>query len=158
MRCHRAFTLLMLMPVLVLSAVRADAGSPAADDLARGELGRALRDYERWTRSLAGDSIAALFAPDGELLREDGSALRGPAAIAAFLSGFKGFQVDSAVMSLEAIQVIGDDAVQWGTFSQTVRVPGQGTVRPRGRFVWQWHRQPDGRWKLRRSLTQPFVR
>ena len=156
MRLLRLAVPLALASVLALSAT--GSGDTPRDELAARQLTDALHRYERWTRALAGDSIASLFAPDGELLREDGGTLRGPAAIATFLAGFSGVHVDSAVMTLDAMQVMGDDAVQWGTFAQTVRVEGQGTVRPRGRFVWQWHRDWEGRWRLRRALTQSFPR
>jgi uncharacterized protein (TIGR02246 family) len=143
---------------LVLAVSATGSGGTPRDELSAHELTDALHRYERWTRALAGDSIASLFAPDGELLREDGGTLRGPVAIAAFLAGFSGVHVDSAVMTLEAMQLMGDDAVQWGTFAQTVRVDGQGTIRARGRFVWQWRRDGEGHWRLRRSLTQSFPR
>jgi len=151
-----------LVPIALVAVpfALARAGGPAsaADAAAHRELDSSLRSYERWTRALAGDSIASMFAPDGEMLREDGSVLRGPGAVAGFLSGFKSVHVDSATLALEAEQVMGDDAVQWGTFAQVVRIDGQGTIHARGRFVWQWRRQPDGRWRLRRALTQSFPR
>jgi len=61
----------------------------------------------------------------------------------------------SATMTSDHVDVWKDDAVQWGSYAQSVALPGKPVVTYRGRFVAQWSRQSNGRWLIRRLLTQP---
>ncbi|HTR97206.1 MAG TPA: SgcJ/EcaC family oxidoreductase [Candidatus Acidoferrales bacterium] len=153
----------VLATLLALGAASAvlTACEPAASRgpaASRAEVEAALRRYEAFTLAMAGDSLAACFTPDGELLREDGGVLRGPAAIGAFLRSFTGVHVDSVSMTSDTIQLAEPEAAQWGTFAQVVRVEGHGVIHARGRFVMQWSRGADGRWRIRRVMTQSFPR
>ena len=58
-------------------------------------------------------------------------------------------------MTPNVTEVYGDQAFQWGTYAQRVVVPGQPAADYSGRFVAQWSRRGDGRWLIRRLLTQP---
>jgi uncharacterized protein (TIGR02246 family) len=121
----------------------------------RLEVESALARYADLVRHEANDSIAALYTPDGELLGTNMRTIRGRDSIRVFLSAFANVRVDSARLHSDAISVLGDEAVQWGTYAQTATVPGRGVVHVQGRFVAHWLRQPDGSWRLRRMLTQP---
>ena len=43
----------------------------------------------------------------------------------------------------------------FGSYAQRVRVGDQPATDLRGRFVVEWAKQADGRWLIRRLLTQP---
>jgi ketosteroid isomerase-like protein len=58
-------------------------------------------------------------------------------------------------MISSATERFGDAAFVWGDYAETVVISSQPAKEFRGRFVAEWHRQPDGRWLLRRLLTQP---
>ncbi len=111
----------------------------------------------RYTRSLKSgpvDSTTALFRSDGQLLEPGMGALKGPEAIADFLTSLVAqFAVDTAAMTTEAIEVHGDVAYQWGEYFQKAGPKGQPTKEYKGRYVASW--VSDGKeWKLRRLLMQ----
>jgi ketosteroid isomerase-like protein len=46
-----------------------------------------------------------------------------------------------------------DWAVEWFRYDLTLTPRAAGdTVRDTGRLMWQWHRQPDGAWKIRKAI------
>ena len=130
-------------------------GPAVPDAAARAEVESALVRYDSLVRRTVGDSIAAMYTEDGEMLGTNMAAVRGPAAIGAFLAQYRGFHVDTQAMRSEAITMAGSEATQWGTWRQAVTPPGQPMVHVQGRFVAHWIRGCDGRWRLRRLLTQP---
>ena len=98
----------------------------------------------------------ARYTPDGEILNPGMDAVRGPEAIRKFLGSFKEVKVEAAEMLPGAIEIGVNEATQWGTYTQRVRFPdGARPLAVAGRYVADWRRQPDGRWLLRRMLTQP---
>jgi uncharacterized protein (TIGR02246 family) len=107
--------------------------------------------YDEFIRQVNGDSIAALYTPDGEMV---GTKAQGPAAIAAFLNGYKNVTVESNRHVTDALTVVDSLAVHWGRYRQKAMVSGK-PVDASGRFVIEWHRMPDGRWLIRRLMTLP---
>lgn len=144
----------LLLPAPVLHAQSACRPAPP-DPVARLQVDSALVRYDSLVRRTAGDSIAAMYTPEGEMLGTNMATVSGPAAIGRFLSQFSGFHVDTQQMRAEALTIADTEATQWGTWRQAVTPPGQGMVHVQGRFVAQWIRGCDGNWRLRRLLTQP---
>jgi ketosteroid isomerase-like protein len=93
-----------------------------------------MEHYTALIRVVASDSIAAMYADDGELLEAGMAPLRGPKEIRAFLAQFDG-------------KVVVDSA---STVSED-QPPGKFS----GRYVARWRRTPEGPWKLTRLLMQP---
>jgi uncharacterized protein (TIGR02246 family) len=127
---------------------------PAADS-SRAEVEAAMQQYTARLRDPSPDALVAMVAPDGEMLEPGMPSLRGRDAIRAFLAPLAAaVTVEAATSQTDAIDVRGDAAYVWGSYSETV-VPHDG---PRatytGRFVAEW-RRGDGRWLLRRMLVQP---
>ena len=131
--------------------------APPDDQAAsRRQVEAALVHYNSLTRQMLGDSIAALYTPDGELLGTNAPTVRGPDSIRAFLARFAGkVTVDSARMWSDAITVAGSEAVQWGRYEQFATPVNQPQVHVQGRFVADWVRDSTGAWRLRRMLAQP---
>jgi ketosteroid isomerase-like protein len=121
----------------------------------RIEIESALAEYAGNLRAMDSARIAAAYEPDGELLDPGMAPHKGPAAIKAFLDSFQGVVIESASMTPESIEVWGAAAVVFGTYAQRVRVGDTPARDYSGRFVAEWARQSDGRWLIRRLLTQP---
>ena len=118
------------------------------------EVEAAMQQYARLQAAKDAAGLAAFYASDGELLEPGMEALQGPAAIREFLESFGDVRIESSSMTSERVQVWKGDALQWGSYSQRVELPGKPVIELRGRFVAQWTRH-DGRWLIRRLLTQP---
>ncbi|HET8945933.1 MAG TPA: DUF4440 domain-containing protein [Candidatus Polarisedimenticolia bacterium] len=125
------------------------AGDPRLD------VEAALQEYARNLRAMDSARIASAYEADGELLDPGMAPHKGPAAIKAFLDSFQGVVMESSSMTPESTEVWGAAAVVFGTYAQRVRVGDTPAADYRGRFVAEWARQSDGRWLLRRLLTQP---
>lgn len=132
---------------MLVSATAACA--PNADQLLRENLAR----YNGYIRTQAGDSIAGLYEPGGELLATGREPLRGPEAIRTFLSGFSTVRVDSSAMWQDSLVHSDSGVVQYGGFYQAATPQGQPQVTAHGHFFAHWRRQADGRWLLRRMGT-----
>ena len=150
----RLSTALVLLGWAVLAAGCAPKAGPDPST-ARAELDAATARYSGFVRAMAGDSIAAMYAPDGEMLGAGMHAIQSPDSIRRFLAGFTNVKVDSETMTRGAITVGDTESVVWGTYTQVATVAGQPPVHVSGRFVTQWVRRPGESWKIRRMLTQP---
>jgi ketosteroid isomerase-like protein len=122
---------------------------------ARLEVKAALASYARLLQGMDSAGIAAAYEEHGELLDPGMAPLKGRAAITAFLDSFQGVVIESSSMTPETTEVWGTAALTWGAYAQRVRVGDKPAEDYRGRFVAEWSRQSDGRWLLRRLLTQP---
>ena len=133
-----------LTAFMALSIAACASGNRALDH----ELSR----YNTFVTHQAGDSIAAMFAPDGELVMP-GATLRGPAQIARALALFTNVRVDSSAMHADSVIRTDSGMVQWGRFYQRATVTGQEPVEASGKFVALWVRDAAGHWKVRRLAT-----
>ena len=134
---------------------RAEPGVPPSAAEADASARAAMAHYSRLLNGSPpnADSVAAQFAPTGELLGGGGDPVRGPDAVRAFLSSFGKVQVDSAVTEVTASTVSGDRVTLWGTFSQRAVLGSGAPLHPHGRFVAEWVRDASGRWLIQRMLT-----
>lgn len=136
------------VPVLLLAGLAGCRAGPAP------ALDAELARYNAFVARQAGDSIAAMYAPDGELDVPGRPPLRGPAAIAAFLDGFTDVRVDSSAMWADSLVPTDSGVAQWGHYYQRATVPGRAApVTARGGFVALWRRDARGRWRLRSMRT-----
>jgi uncharacterized protein (TIGR02246 family) len=150
----------ILMSALLPALLAGDAGSapPASTGTggdARHDVESALQEYSRLLKAADAAALAAFYTTDGELLDPGMDALKGPEAIRRFLASFGEVRIESASMTPDVTEVYGDQAFQWGTYAQRVVVPGKPAADYSGRFVAQWSHGTDGRWLIRRLLTQP---
>jgi len=129
-------------------------GSVSDSDPAAREIEAALQQYARLQLAKDAAGLSGFYTADGELLEPGMDALRGPAAIRAFLESFGDVRIETASMTCEHVDVWENDAVQWGAYTQRAVLPGKPAMDLKGRFVAQWSRV-GGRWLIRRLLTQP---
>ena len=116
-------------------------------------LNTQLARYNVYVTHQWGDSIAAMFAPEGELVMPGGVTIRGPANIRRALALFTNVRVDSSAMHADSVLRTDSGTVQWGHFYQRATVAGQDPVEARGAFVVLWVHDADGQWKVRRLST-----
>jgi len=125
---------------------------PGCADRAR-QVNAALARYSTQLVAMASDSLAATYAPNGELSHGNQAPVVGPVAIGAFLASFSAYHVIENEMRPESTYVARDTARQWGTYRQRVRAPAGDTLEADGRFDAVWVRTSAGPWQLLRMHT-----
>jgi uncharacterized protein (TIGR02246 family) len=115
----------------------------------------ALQRYVHLVQAMDHAGIAAMFAPDGEVVNPGREPIKGRAAIQAFLEQFAGYQVINEMMVPRATSVDGNHATQTGTYRQRVRGPDGNVLDVSGNFVLDWIRDGSGVWLIQRAATTP---
>lgn len=125
----------------------------AATDQALVEA--ALRRYSDLVLAMDHASVAALFAPEGEIVNPGQPSVHGPVAIQALFAGFEGYKVLANSTLPSSTLVSGDRAVQQGSYRQRVRKPDGEIVEVSGLFQAEWIRTGSGPWLILRMGTTP---
>lgn len=112
---------------------------------------QAMQNYDRYLLHMDVDSIAFLYAPDGEL----GKMAKGRDSIRRFLENFKKYKVLSQVSVTKLININRDTALQSGLYTQKVIVPVNDTVTVKGLFSAKWIWMDPTGWHIQRMETQP---
>jgi len=110
---------------------------------------------EAWDKADA-SLIAALFAPDGILLRRNGKFSKGPEQILERMkpvleSAGKGVK---ATVTTVDLWLDGETAYETGTYTYKYQENGK-PVNDEGRYVTIWKRQSDGAWKIVMDMGVP---
>lgn len=107
--------------------------------------------------ALANDAARMMsqWTDDYVLLQPAGPVLRGRSAIAEALGGAaSSVEILDAGLDIQEIKILGDHAFEWGTYSYSLRTrTGGETVRTSGKLMRILQRQPDGSWKMHRSIA-----
>jgi hypothetical protein len=111
----------------------------------------AMKTYDHLILGMNADSIAQIYAPDGEL----GKMAKGRDTIRSFLSTFKNYRVLSQTSETNNISIDQDSAIQTGSYRQTVIIPSKDTVMVKGNFTALWIWSGTSGWLIRRMETQP---
>lgn len=140
---------LVLVVVLLLGFTRSvlarqnePPGGAASDSLTSiplpAELDRVLRDYERGWRGYDAEALAALFTPDGFILRPGHPPVRGREAIA------EAYRNAGGPLHLRAFSYTRADSVAYiiGGYRSAPERPDAG------KFILTLRRMPDGRWYI----------
>jgi ketosteroid isomerase-like protein len=137
---------------LALVACAATAPGPSAT----AGVAAAFEHYCERARAMDHAGIAAMFAPDGEVVNPGQAPIRGPAAIDAFLQGFSDYHV--LAYTTEGIHTVvhGQTADLTGIFHQRVRDPQGDVVEVAGHFEAHWIRAGKHRWLVQRMATSPL--
>ena len=112
----------------------------------------AMKQYDHLILKLDADSIALLYAPDGDL----GNIAHGRDSIRNFLLTFKNLKVLSQTSNTEFIKVSGDSSFQKGTYHQTVVVAAKDTVHVKGEYTARWIWISQSGWHIKRMETKPI--
>jgi uncharacterized protein (TIGR02246 family) len=107
--------------------------------------------------ALAGDTATMMsqWTDDIVLLQPAGPILRGRSAAAeALLGAASAVEVLEWMFDSQEIKILGDHAVIWGTYDGSVRPRAGGqAVRTSGKLMRILQRQPDGSWKVHRTMS-----
>ncbi len=147
-----ARTAALLLCALLFACENPRAARLKAD---KADVEAGLRRYSALTLAMDSAGIAAMFAPDGEMVNPKRPPVRGRAAIEKFLSGFSDFHVVSNADEASSTVVDGDTAEQLGTYRQRVRSPDGQEFEATGRFEIGWVRGASGEWLLSQVATFP---
>ena len=112
---------------------------------------QAMKNYDHLIMGMNADSIAAIYAPDGEL----GKIARGRDSIRNFLNTFKNFRVLSQSSETNSISLDQDSALQKGIYRQTVVIPSKDTVTVKEILRPFGYGLANNGWLIRRMETQP---
>ncbi len=104
-------------------------------------------------------TLITLWTEDGILLLPGQEPIRGKAAIWNHLQKqlpeSQKFEISEYLHRFEEIQVSGDWAYEWGTYTGTYRLKSGGPdIHERARLFRVLRRQGDGSWKCHRAFAQ----
>jgi ketosteroid isomerase-like protein len=116
------------------------------------EIESAMKNYDRLIEKTDADSIALVYAKDGQL----GSIANGRDSIRKFLARFKDFHVLSQETETRSIVISGDSAIQKGIYHQVTITPKKDTVHVSGEFEATWIWNYEGGWLLKKMETKPL--
>ena len=106
--------------------------------------------------ALANDAAMMMsqWTDDFVLLPAVGPIMRGRSAIAEASRGVENtVEILEYVLDIQEVKVLGDHAFQWGTYDSRMRPRAGGEpVRTGGKLMRILQRQPDGTWKMHRTM------
>lgn len=102
-------------------------------------------------------TLVSLWTDDGIALPPDEDPVIGKEAIQLWLERNleqeRDYQITEYVHRFEEIEIFGEWAFEWGTFSGAVKpVAGGSPMRMTGKLLRILKRQPNGMWKVARSI------
>jgi uncharacterized protein (TIGR02246 family) len=121
----------------------------------RARVEARLQQYSGLVLRMDSAGMAAVFAPDGELVNPRQPPVRGRAEIEKFLAGFADYKVLSNVDVATSTLIDGDAAEQLGTYRQSVRSPGGKVFEASGRLEIGWVKDAAGEWYMAQLATFP---
>ena len=100
------------------------------------------------------DMMMSQWTDDIVLLQQGAPVMRGRAAIAEAFRSIQRPEIVGYALDIQEVEVVGDFAFQWGTYSYAMRPHGGGeSVHTSGKIMRILQRQPDGSWKIHRGMT-----
>lgn len=115
------------------------------------EIESAMHYYDHLIKKLDADSIALLYAPDGNL----GGIAIGRDSIRNFLASFKNVEVLSQMSTTSSISFVKDTALQKGTYIQKDIVANKDTITVTGEYTAKWVWLKKEGWRIKQMNTKP---
>lgn len=108
------------------------------------------------------DTLITLMTDDCILLPPGQEPIRGREAIWKFMQEHlpesQKYEITEYVQDFEEVKIIGDWAYEWATFHCTYHLKSGGPdLHERSRLFRILHRQPDGCWKVARSMWHELL-
>jgi hypothetical protein len=116
------------------------------------EVGAAMEDYTIQMAAQNPDSIAALYAINGEISGKDQKRIIGKDSIRKMFNSFSGFSVLRFTTLPSLTTLTGDSARQEGSYKQIVVVPSGDTLKLNGKYTAVLVLE-NGHWRIRRMYT-----
>lgn len=118
-----------------------------ADAAAIRQIRAAVEDAER---RLDARALARLLTDDAAML-PPGNRIHGAAEVEEFHRKlYQRFRILEVTFEIEQIQILGDLAVETGTYTARSTQHDGTTGQDVGRYIYTYERQPDGGWKIHR--------
>jgi hypothetical protein len=117
----------------------------------RAAVDQAMKKYDDMILKMDVDSIAMMYAPDGDL----GNIARGRDSIKNFLNRFKSFKVLYQSSVSDSFFIHDDTAILKGTYRQKTIVLPHDTVSVNGRYDSKWIWLAAGGWHIKAMQTKP---
>jgi uncharacterized protein (TIGR02246 family) len=144
---------------LLIAAVAAVAlggcAHPDAATIERPRVEARLQEYSARLLKMDPAAVAAMFAPEGEMVNPRQPPVHGRAAIEQFLAGFSDYKLLANSDVPDGTAVDGDTAEQTGTYHQTVLAPDGQRFETTGRLEVAWVRTRTGEWQILQLETFP---
>lgn len=115
------------------------------------EIENAMLRYDRLIQKMDADSIALLYAPDGDL----GEMAHGRDSIRKFLLTFTNVKVLSTSSTSDSIVFNSDTAIQTGKYTQVALIQVKDTARLKGSYTAKWIWLPEQGWRIKKMNTKP---
>jgi uncharacterized protein (TIGR02246 family) len=114
-----------------------------------------LQQYSHLLLAMDTAGMAAMFAPQGEMVNPRQPAVKGREAIRKFLDGYADYKVLSNADLSASVVIDGDTAEQLGTYRQEVLSPQGRKFEASGRLEVAWTRDSAGEWYIQQLETFP---
>lgn len=157
MRSHSRSCDLTIVASLLLCACAAPqqsstSATPRGADAVRAQIEQATARFSETFNRGDAAALAAMYDTGAVVLAPNAPPMRGRQNIEALWAGARqqGFRTVSLVPN--SIEVIGNHAIELGSYTLVIQPPGQAEVTDRGKYMVVWKRQPDGSWKLYRDM------
>ncbi len=123
----------------------------------KSEIELAMKQYDRLTFRMAGDSLADTYMPGGELGGKGMKTYVGRDSIRKFLKSFDpaSIKLISNETKVASVVFIGDTAIAEGTFEKKAKLALGYTGIYLSTFTAQWMKGEQGRWLIRKMYTVP---
>jgi len=123
----------------------------------KAEIENAMKQYDRLTFRMAGDSLADTYTPDGELGGQGMKTQLGRDSIRKFLKSFdpKSVTLISNWTKPTSIVFKGDTAIVEGSYEQKAKLAEGDTGTYIGTFTAKWMKGDQGKWLIRKMYTVP---
>jgi uncharacterized protein (TIGR02246 family) len=121
----------------------------------RAAVEQRLQRYAQLTLAMDTAGMAAMFAPDGELVNPKVPPAHGRAAIAKFLASYSDYKVLEVEDVATSTLIDGDTSEQVGTYHQKVRSPDGQVFEASGRLEINWVHSGPGEWLILQLATFP---
>jgi uncharacterized protein (TIGR02246 family) len=96
-------------------------------------------------------AVAAMYDTAGVVLAPNAPVMRGRQNIEQLWAGARQQGFKTLDLTVNSVEVIGNHAIELGSYTLVVQPPGQGEMTDRGKYIVVWKRQGDGTWKLYRD-------
>jgi ketosteroid isomerase-like protein len=114
-----------------------------------------LQHYSAVMLAMDTAGIAAMYAPDGELVNPRVAPVKGREAIQKFLDSYSDYKVLQNEDVASSTLIDGDTAEQIGTYHQKVRAPDGQLFETTGRIEIEWAHTGPGEWLIVQLETFP---
>ncbi|HET6362262.1 MAG TPA: DUF4440 domain-containing protein [Gemmatimonadota bacterium] len=144
----------MLLCIAGKAFPQTDADSTAA---AEG-IARSAQAFSRALERGDAEGMAAQYVDDAVVVPPGGRMIAGRDSIRAFWTPRNpGFRTLAHSLTTDRLEVVGDVAIEVGTWRQEGQLRDEAPRESAGRYQVVWRRQPDGAWKMQfDTWTAPF--